>query len=39
VILIFDIWKPELNAREREMVRALFQAIDEFGGGAGAWGV
>ncbi len=36
VILLFDIWRPELNDAEREMVAAMFQAIDAYGG-SGAW--
>lgn len=30
VILIFDIWRPELNAEERRAVTAVFQAIDSY---------
>lgn len=33
-ILIFDIWRPELVAEERESISALCQAIDAFGNGA-----
>ena len=36
VILLFDIWRPELNDAEREMVAAMFQAIDAYGG-SGEW--
>lgn len=32
VVLLFDIWRPELSAEERESVAALFEAVDEFGG-------
>lgn len=39
VILIFDIWRPELTEAEREMVRALFAAVDSYGGAGQAWGV
>lgn len=39
VVLIFDVWKPELSEAEREMIRAMFQAIDGFGAGGEAWGV
>lgn len=39
VVLIFDIWRPELTPQEREQVAALMAAIDAFGGGGGAWGV
>jgi hypothetical protein len=30
VILIFDIWRPELNAEERRAVTAVFEAIDSY---------
>ncbi|MBV8685653.1 MAG: aspartyl/asparaginyl beta-hydroxylase domain-containing protein [Alphaproteobacteria bacterium] len=32
VILLFDIWKPELSEAERAGVSTLFEAIDGFGG-------
>ena len=38
-ILIFDVWKPELTEEERALVSALFQSIDDYGAGGGAWGV
>lgn len=31
IILIFDIWRPELTARERRAVTALFEAVDSYG--------
>ena len=31
VILLFDIWRPELSAAERSAVSAVFEAIDGFG--------
>lgn len=31
IILIFDIWRPELEAREREAVTALFETVDSYG--------
>ena len=31
VILLFDVWRPELSPGERESVAAMFEAIDEFG--------
>lgn len=37
VVLIFDIWRPELTAREREQVAALMAAIDTFGGAGESW--
>lgn len=30
LVLIFDIWKPELEQSEREMVTALFAAVDSY---------
>jgi aspartate beta-hydroxylase len=38
-ILIFDVWKPELTEEERDLVAALFQAIDAYGPASPAWGV
>lgn len=32
VVLIFDIWRPELSAAERELIGATLQAVDAFGG-------
>lgn len=31
VILLFEIWRPEIGAEEREALGRLFQAIDRFG--------
>jgi aspartate beta-hydroxylase len=31
VVMIFDIWRPELSATERELVSALLQAVDATG--------
>lgn len=31
VILLFDVWKPELSDAERRMVRGMFHAIDAYG--------
>lgn len=33
VVLIFDIWRPELTAEERGLVTALMEAVDTYGGG------
>ena len=30
LVLIFDIWRPELSAEERAQVRALFAAVDHY---------
>jgi aspartyl/asparaginyl beta-hydroxylase (cupin superfamily) len=37
VILLFEVWRPELTAEEREQVLAMFDAIDEYGGEALRW--
>ena len=37
VILLFEIWRPELNDAERAQVCALFQAIDEHSGSLPSW--
>lgn len=31
IILIFDVWRPELDSAERRAVTALFEAIDTYG--------
>ena len=33
IILLFEIWRPEIGAEEREALARLFQAIDQFGPG------
>jgi hypothetical protein len=33
VILLFEIWRPELTAEERALVSAMFEAIDAYAGG------
>jgi len=30
IVLIFDIWRPELSIAERDGISAIFRAIDEF---------
>ncbi len=37
VVLIFDVWRPELSARERELVTTMLTAIDRFDGAARSW--
>jgi aspartate beta-hydroxylase len=37
VILLFDIWRPELSEEERELVGGLFKAIDGFEGEKPQW--
>lgn len=39
IILIFDVWKPEISEAERAEIRALFAAIEDYGGGPRTWGV
>lgn len=31
IVLLFDIWRPELSEDERRFVSAVFEAIEEFG--------
>jgi aspartyl/asparaginyl beta-hydroxylase (cupin superfamily) len=33
VVLLFDIWRPELSAEERTLISALLGAVGTFGGG------
>ena len=37
VILLFDIWRPELSAEERTLVCSLFESIDAFSGIKPEW--
>jgi hypothetical protein len=37
VILLFEIWRPELTEEERVLVSAMIDAIDAFGGRMPAW--
>jgi aspartyl/asparaginyl beta-hydroxylase (cupin superfamily)/Tfp pilus assembly protein PilF len=37
VILLFEIWRPELDQRERELVQALFASLDAQSGQKPAW--
>jgi aspartyl/asparaginyl beta-hydroxylase (cupin superfamily) len=37
VILLFDIWRPELSEDERQLISAMLQAIDAFGSGGTKW--
>ncbi len=39
VILLFEIWRPELTEEERGLVGAMFNAIDEHTGQKPAWSV
>lgn len=39
VILLFDVWRPELSDEERALVATMFEAIDAYGGGGGEWSV
>jgi aspartyl/asparaginyl beta-hydroxylase (cupin superfamily) len=37
VILLFDVWRPELSAQERQLVVSLFEAIDAHSGKKAEW--
>jgi aspartate beta-hydroxylase len=37
VVLIFDIWRPELTVEERDLVAALIEAGDSYEQSAGSW--
>jgi hypothetical protein len=37
VILLFDIWRPELTETERALVCAMLESIDRFGGPRREW--
>ena len=37
VILLFDIWRPEITLAERGLVTQLFEAIDDYNGTKPDW--
>lgn len=37
VVLLFDIWRPELSDAERALVAATLESVDRFGGAAEEW--
>jgi hypothetical protein len=37
VILLFDIWRPEVTDEERRLVNGLFEAIDSHSGQKPQW--
>jgi aspartate beta-hydroxylase len=37
VILLFETWRPELSEEERQLVSAMFDAIDAYSGQKPAW--
>jgi aspartate beta-hydroxylase len=36
-VMIFDVWRPELSAKERELVAAMLTAIDQYDGQRQKW--
>ena len=39
VILLFEIWRPEITEEERGLVAAMFEAIDAYSGQKPAWSI
>ena len=39
VVLLFEVWRPELDEGERAMVSAMFEAIDQQQGRSVDWGI
>jgi len=39
VVLLFEVWRPELTAQERALVGSLFEAIRRHQGGQQDWGI
>lgn len=39
VILLFEVWRPELSAAEQAQVSTMFEAIDRQRGSAPEWGI
>jgi hypothetical protein len=34
VVLIFDVWRPELSGEERDFISSVLQAVDGYGAAA-----
>ena len=39
VILLFEVWRPELTEEERALVTAMFEAVDAYSGEKPAWSI
>jgi aspartyl/asparaginyl beta-hydroxylase (cupin superfamily) len=39
VILLFDIWRPELSEDERRLVAAMLEAMDSYGAASAKWDI
>ncbi len=39
VILLFEIWRPELSEAERGLVSSMFEAIDDYSGQKPTWSI
>ena len=39
VILIFEVWRPELSEEERQLVTTMFEAIDAYSGQKPTWSI
>lgn len=37
VVLLFDVWRPELTDKERSLVAAMLESIDRYGGRRREW--
>lgn len=37
VVLLFEVWRPELSHVERSLVRSMFSAIDQYQGPSSTW--
>jgi aspartyl/asparaginyl beta-hydroxylase (cupin superfamily) len=37
VVLIFDVWRPELSREEQALIATMLAAIDRFGGARVEW--
>ena len=37
VVLIFDVWRPELSDRERTLISTMLASINKFGGSSKEW--
>ncbi|MEX2129932.1 MAG: aspartyl/asparaginyl beta-hydroxylase domain-containing protein [Pseudohongiellaceae bacterium] len=37
VVLIFEVWRPELTGEERKLVGTLLEGVDNYAGSSSRW--
>ena len=38
VVMLFDVWRPELSDKEKLLIAGMLTSINRFGGTADPWG-